>query len=45
MHQHCAGGRETTIPAIATDNGHSNERDGPAARGGGSHDFGELVQP
>ena len=27
MHQHRAGGRETTIPAIAIDYGHLNERD------------------
>ena len=27
MHQHRAGGRETTIPAIAVDHGHLSERD------------------
>ena len=27
MHQHRAGGRETTIPAIAIDYGYLNERD------------------
>ena len=27
MHQHRAGGRETTIPAIANDYGYLNERD------------------
>ena len=27
MHQHRAGGRETTIPAFATDYGYLNERD------------------
>ena len=27
MHQHRAGGRETTIPAIANDHGYLNERD------------------
>ena len=45
MHQHRASGRETTIPAIAIDYGHLNERDDPAARGSGSPDFGEQVQP
>ena len=43
MPQHRADGRETTIPAIAIDYDYLNERDDPAARGGGSPDFGEQV--
>ena len=43
MHQHRAGGRATTIPAIAIDYGYPNERDDLLQEAAGSPDFGEQV--
>ena len=42
MRQHRAGGRETTIPAIAIDYGYLHERDDPLREATGP-DFGEQV--
>ena len=41
MHQHRAGGKETTMPAIAVDNGYLNERDDLLQEAAGAVDFGQ----
>ena len=47
LHQHRAGGRETTIPAIANDYGYLNERDDLLQEAGGASAtvIAGLVQP